>query len=228
MAQYYKFESIQFESKNVPLGEINYAEFTNAKIMIRDEISLESKESLIEWIPENKEYEEQLYWIYSYQHIYSLINKTIKKLLIEMRRATYIFELNYNIEINGFSLSFVNHYQNIRFYFNLYLMKLFEMFKYKVYNENYYVIDTTINTIILSETRYIKIPPRSYFIRINGKKLIEFDEDKDLHNQFIFYDAKPKEVIYLKNNHSIAIFCKINNNIYHLKGIEHEIAYSEL
>jgi len=56
MTQYYRFESIQFESKNVPLGEINYAEFTNAKIMIKDEILSESKESSIEWIPENKEY----------------------------------------------------------------------------------------------------------------------------------------------------------------------------
>jgi len=154
MTQYYRFESIQFESKNVPLGEINYAEFTNAKIMIKDEILSESKESSIEWIPENKEYEEQLYWIYSYQHIYSLINKTIKKLLIEMKRATYIFELNYNTESNGFSLSFVNHYQNIRFYFNPYLMKLFEMFKYKVYNENYYVIDTTANEVTLSVKKY--------------------------------------------------------------------------
>ena len=71
-----------------------------------------------------------------------------------MKRATYIFELNYNTESNGFSLSFVNHYQNIRFYFNPYLMKLFEMFKYKVYNENYYVIDTTANEVTLSVKKY--------------------------------------------------------------------------
>ena len=84
------------------------------------------------------------------------------------------------------------------------------------------------NPFLLAETRYIKIPLRSYFIRINGKKLIDFGENRDLHKQFIFYDAKPKEVIYLRNNHSVAIFCKINNTIYHLKGIEYEIAYTEL
>ena len=82
MAQYYRFESIQFETNDVPLGKINFEEFKQAKIMIEDGITLDTKESSIEWFPEKPEYEEQLYWIYSYRHIYTLIDNTIKKLLI--------------------------------------------------------------------------------------------------------------------------------------------------
>lgn len=228
MTQYYRFESIQFESKNVPLGKINYEEFSRAKIMIEDRITLESKESSIEWFPEHSEYEEQIYWIYMYQHIYTLINNTIKKLLIEMNSAPYVFELIYTPEGDGFILSFVNHYQNFRFYFNKYLLKLFEMFKYNFYSNDYYTIDTTASEFTISECRFVKYPLRTYVILINGKKLITFTENQEIYKKFIFYKTKPQEVIYLREDYNVEIFVNIDNATYYLKNVEYEIAYTHI
>lgn len=138
-----------------------------------------------------------------------------------MGHETHIFELIYTDEDDGFILSFINYYKNFRFYFNKYFSKLFEMFNCTTYSNEYFVIDTSVSELVVSASRCVKIPPRSYFIRIGGKKLIAFNENHLKHKQYIFYEARPLEIIYLREDHNIEIFVKISNDIYCLKNIEY-------
>lgn len=230
--EYFRITGVEFNSDQIPLNELNKDIIDQVKIMIKDEITGESAESTITWTPMYTRYEEQKYWIFSHKHIYDNISETIKNLLIKMNRSPEIFTFEFMGNQKdkhgdpGFRLIFRNRYQNFRFFFTKHLFALFNIFHTVSTEDEYYMIDTTMEEVSVSDVKPIYLPFVHYTLSINGKKLIKFSSVPEQFRRYLSYTLEKNEVVYFKKTDIITLSASINSRDYNLRGIECDIIYT--